>query len=120
MDNDHSTKPRNRRRRRAAPASGGHVLDQLFLLIGSRKEDDPDLSYTARLLKRGRGQIAKKLGEEVVEAMIEAIRDDRVRLVEESVDVLYHLVALWAAMDIEPDRVWRELARRGGRSGGKS
>ena len=94
-----------------------HVLDRLYLVINSRKGADPDTSYTARLFSRGRQQIAKKLGEEAVEALIEGIRGDRPKLVVESADMLYHLLTLWAAVGVKPKAVWSELARREGISG---
>jgi phosphoribosyl-ATP pyrophosphohydrolase len=94
-----------------------HVLDRLFLVINGRKGADPETSYTARLFSRGRAQIAKKLGEEAVEALIEGIRGDRPRLVGESADLLYHLLTLWAATNVKPQAVWTELARREGLSG---
>jgi phosphoribosyl-ATP pyrophosphohydrolase len=94
-----------------------HVLDRLFLVIESRKDADPDTSYTARLFSRGRQQIAKKLGEEAVEAVIEGVRGDRAKLVGESADMLYHLLTLWAASGVEPNAVWAELTRREGLSG---
>ena len=94
-----------------------HVLDRLYVVIESRKGADPDTSYTARLFSRGRQQIAKKLGEEAVEALIEGIRGDRPKLVGESADMLYHLLTLWAATGVKPKAVWTELARREGLSG---
>jgi phosphoribosyl-ATP pyrophosphohydrolase len=94
-----------------------HVLDRLYLVIDSRKGADPDTSYTARLFSRGRAQIAKKLGEEAVEALIEGIKGDRPKLVAESADMLYHLLTLWAATGVKPKAVWTELARREGLSG---
>src|SRR5471030_74372 len=94
-----------------------HVLDRLYVVINSRKGADPETSYTARLFSRGRQQIAKKLGEEAVEALIEGIRGDKVKLVGESADVLYHLLTLWAAVGVKPRAVWTELARREGLSG---
>ena len=94
-----------------------HVLDRLYVVIDSRKGADPDTSYTARLFSRGRAQIAKKLGEEAVEALIEGIRGDRPKLVAESADMLYHLLTLWAATGVRPKAVWAELARREGLSG---
>ena len=86
-----------------------HVLDQLYAVIDSHKDADPDTSYTARLFSRGRRQIAKKLGEE---AVIEGVRGDRPKLVGESVDLFYQLLTLWAAVGIKPRAVWSELARR--------
>ena len=94
-----------------------HVLDRLYLVIDSRKGADPDTSYTARLFSRGPQQIAKKLGEEAVEALIEGIRGDKPKLVAESADMLYHLLTLWAANHVRPKAVWDELARREGLSG---
>lgn len=94
-----------------------HVLDRLYLVIDSRKGADPDTSYTARLFSRGRAQIAKKLGEEAVEALIEGIKGDKPKLVGESADLLYHLLTLWAASGVKPGAVWNELARREGLSG---
>ena len=96
---------------------GEHMLDRLYLVIDGRKGDDPETSYTARLFKRGRAQIAKKLGEEAVETLIEGIRGDKPKLIGESADMLYHLLTLWAACDVEPAAVWAELARREGLSG---
>ena len=96
---------------------GDHVLDRLYVVIDSRKGADPDTSYTARLFARGRQQIAKKLGEEAVEALIEGIRGDRPKLVGESADLLYHLLTLWASINVKPKAVWTELARREGLSG---
>ena len=94
-----------------------HVLDRLYLVIDSRKGADPDTSYTARLFSRGRAQIAKKLGEEAVEALIEGIRGDKPKLIAESADLLFHLLTLWAATGVRPKGVWDELARREGLSG---
>ena len=93
------------------------MLERLYAVIDSRKGADPDTSYTARLFSRGRQQIAKKLGEEAVEAVIEGIRGDRPKLVAESADLLYHLLTLWAANNVKPQAVWNELARREGLSG---
>src|SRR5712675_2646920 len=97
-------------RRRAAKASLGDSLEQLWRIIDSRRNADPDTSYTAKLLGRGRAKAAQKLGEEAVEAVIEAVRHDNAALVGESADVLYHLLVLWAACGITPADVAAELA----------
>src|SRR6185437_5940178 len=94
-----------------------HVLERLYAVIDSRKGADPDTSYTPRLFSRGRQQIAKKLGEEAVETVIEGIRGDRPKLVAESADMLYHLLTLWAANNVKPIAIWNELARREGLGG---
>jgi len=104
-------------RQLTASVAREHVLDRLYGMINSRKGADPATSYTARLFSRGRQQIAKKLGEEAVEALIEGIRGDKPKLVGESADVLYHLLTLWAAIGVKPPAVWAELARREGLGG---
>ena len=110
-------KAQNSKRQDGLVTIDEHVLDRLYLVIDSRKGADPDTSYTARLFSRGRAQIAKKLGEEAVEALIEGIKGDRPKLVAESADLLYHLLTLWAATNVKPKAVWTELARREGLSG---
>jgi len=105
------------KRRQESNGADEHVLDRLYEVIDSRKGADPDTSYTARLFSRGRQQIAKKLGEEAVEALIEGIRGDKPKLVGESADMLYHLLTLWASVGVQPAAVWAELARREGTSG---
>lgn len=93
------------------------VLERLFAVIDSRRGADPESSYTARLFAKGRPKIAQKVGEEAVETVIEAIADNRDRLIEESADLLYHLLVLWAASGIKPDDIWQALGRREGKTG---
>jgi phosphoribosyl-ATP pyrophosphohydrolase len=94
-----------------------HMLDRLYATIESRKGADPQTSYTARLMARGRDKLAQKLGEEATETVIEAIKGDGDKLILESADLLYHLLALWATVGVKPAQVWAELARREGVSG---
>ncbi len=110
-------KARKNQRQNGLATADEHVLDRLYVVIDSRKGADPETSYTARLFSRGRQQIAKKLGEEAVEALIEGIRGDKPKLVGESADMLYHLLTLWASLGVKPKAVWTELARREGLSG---
>lgn len=93
------------------------VLDRLFQTVLSRRNADPALSHSARLLARGRAKVAQKFGEEAVEAVIEGVTGDRNALVAESADVLYHLLLMWAACDVRSTDVWAELERREGVSG---
>ena len=94
-----------------------HPLDRLFALIASRKTGDPNTSYTAKLLAQGRLKCAKKLGEEAVETCLAAVAQDKTALTNESADLLYHLLVLWAACDVAPAEVYAALAAREGRSG---
>ena len=94
-----------------------HPVDRLFKTIASRKKADPSKSYTAKLLKRGVAQCAKKLGEESVETALAAVAKNKRALKAESADLLYHLLVLWAACGIKPKDVYAELARRERQSG---
>jgi phosphoribosyl-ATP pyrophosphohydrolase len=87
-------------------------LDRLYQQVLSAKDDDPSVSRTARLLQSGRGKMAKKMAEEAVEVVIDAMNGDRNAVIRESADLLYNLVVLWVASDLKPDDVWREMKRR--------
>ncbi len=109
---------------RAKRAKGGRktkpdarVLDCLHATIETRRGDDPEKSYTAKLLAKGTRTIAKKFGEESAEVIIDAVARKPAGLVRESADVLYHLLVMWADARIKPGKVWAELARREGISG---
>jgi phosphoribosyl-ATP pyrophosphohydrolase len=93
------------------------ALDELYRVILSRRGADPAKSHTAKLFAKGRNKIAQKLGEEAVEAVIEAVKGDREGLIAESADLLYHLLVLWAALDVRPEDVWDALRAREGISG---
>jgi len=93
------------------------VLERLFTVIEKRRDADPDASYTARLFGKGTQKLAQKLGEEAVEAVIAAVDGDKDALVEESADVLYHLLVLWADRGVAPGDVFAALEARMGVSG---
>ncbi len=76
------------------------------------RHDDPSTSRTARLLRSGRGKMAKKLAEEAVEVVIDAMQGGREAVIKESADLIYNLVVLWVATGIRPEDVWREMDRR--------
>ncbi|MFN3847123.1 MAG: phosphoribosyl-ATP diphosphatase [Paracoccaceae bacterium] len=94
-----------------------HTLDRLAATIEARKGADPDSSWTAKLLAKGPEKCAEKFGEEAVEAIIEAVKGDRVRLTSEAADVLYHLMVMLAARDVPLSDVLAELDGRDGTSG---
>lgn len=94
-----------------------HPLDRLWETIEARKSADPDESWTAKLLAKGPEKCAEKFGEEAVEAIIEAVRDDKAALTSEAADVLFHLCVMLAARDVPLEDVLSELDRRAGRSG---
>ena len=93
------------------------VLDQLADVINSRKNADPEISYTAQLLNDGISEIARKVGEEAVECVVSSFSNKKKELIDESADLLYHLLVLWTANEISPHEVWNEISRREGVSG---
>jgi phosphoribosyl-ATP pyrophosphohydrolase len=88
------------------------LLDDLYSVIASRKDSNPEESYTASLFDKGIAKIAQKVGEEAVETVIDGVSGPKERVISESADLLYHLLVLWAARDVKPDEVWAELGKR--------
>jgi phosphoribosyl-ATP pyrophosphohydrolase len=87
-------------------------LDRLYDAVMESRHADPGTSRTARLLRSGLEKMAKKLAEEAVEVVIDAIDGNREAVVRESADLLYNLVVLWVAAGIRPESVWKEMDRR--------
>ena len=87
-------------------------LDRLFQQVVEAKSADPAVSRTAKLMRAGRSKMAKKLAEEAIEVVIDAMNGETDAVVRESADLLYNLVVLWAEAGIEPKDVWAEMARR--------
>ena len=95
----------------------GDALTRLWATIEARRDASADTSYTAKLLAAGPAGVARKLGEESLEAVIEAVKGDSAALTRESADLLYHLLVLWAAAGLSPADIAAELTRREGTSG---
>lgn len=93
------------------------VIQQLAATIEARKADDPDSSWTARLLAAGPEKAAEKFGEEAIEAIVAAVKNDRENLICEAADVFYHMLVMLTARDVTLDAVLAELERRAGTSG---
>src|SRR4051812_47506052 len=87
-------------------------LEKLYQAVIAARDLDPGTSRTARLFQRGPAKMAKKLAEEAIEVVIDAVNGNSAAVVRESADLLYNLTVLWAAAGIQPEDVWREMARR--------
>ena len=87
-------------------------LDRLYQAVLAARAADPTSSRTARLLRAGRSKMAKKLAEEAVEVVIDAMNGHTDAVVRESADLLYNLLVLWVASDVHPKDVWTEMERR--------
>jgi phosphoribosyl-ATP pyrophosphohydrolase len=85
---------------------------RLYEAVIAARGSDPAKSRTARLLRAGRAKMAKKLAEEAVEVVIDAMHGQPEAVVRESADLLYNLVVLWVHAGVNPDQVWAEMRRR--------
>jgi phosphoribosyl-ATP pyrophosphohydrolase len=96
-----------------SPALGVEVLQRLWTSLDSHfRTQSPVPARTARLTAGGRQKMAKKLVEEAGEAALAAAVTDRDELIAESADLLYHLMVLWASLEIAPEEVWAEMQAR--------
>jgi phosphoribosyl-ATP pyrophosphohydrolase len=87
-------------------------VSRLYEQVLAAKSADSATSRTARLLRSGRAKIAKKLAEEAVEVVIDAMHGYREAIVRESADLLYNLTVLWVSAGVRPEDVWLEMKRR--------
>jgi len=87
-------------------------IERLYAAVMARKGAPAASSRTAKLFSTGTPKIAQKLGEEAIEVAIDAATGNRDGVVLESVDLLYNLAVLWAHLDITPEEIWAEMARR--------
>jgi phosphoribosyl-ATP pyrophosphohydrolase len=85
---------------------------RLYDAVVAAKGSDPAKSRTARLFRAGRAKMAKKLAEEAVEVVIDAMHGQPEAVARESADLLYNLVVLWVHAGVRPDDVWAEMRRR--------
>ena len=93
------------------------TLEELETTVATRANASPEESWTAKLLAKGPEKCAEKFGEEAVEAIIEAVKNDRPALTREAADVLFHLLVMLHSRDVPLADVMAELDGRQSRSG---
>lgn len=93
------------------------VVDTLYHTICEKKDDNPNTSYTAKLLKGKQNSMLKKIVEEAAELTFAVKDDSKEEIIYETADLLYHCLVALASKNISPDRVKQELARRFNMSG---
>jgi phosphoribosyl-ATP pyrophosphohydrolase len=102
--------------RRAEVDSSGHTGSAITRLWAALEKHIKHKALvpprTARLVRAGRPKMAEKLVEEAGEVAIAVMLKDRVEIIRESADVLYHLTVLWAAFKIAPEQIWAEMNQR--------
>ena len=91
-------------------------LEKLFDDLLKKKKFDKENSYTSYLLIN-KNLLAKKIGEESIEVILEYLDNNKNKIITEAADLLYHLCVMWISEDIKPSDLWRELHRRRGVSG---
>ncbi len=89
-----------------------YFLNELEARIAQRKHADPNTSYSKRMMDSGVHKVAQKVGEEAVETVIAALVQDEQALLNESADLLYHLLVLLQTKDVALSRVLDVLKQR--------
>jgi phosphoribosyl-ATP pyrophosphohydrolase len=87
-------------------------INQLFQTLQERKINPQPGSYTNELLSTGEDEIVKKIGEEAIELILAAKGQGDQRLVEETADLIYHILVLLISRDLTWDDVLFELSKR--------
>jgi phosphoribosyl-ATP pyrophosphohydrolase len=88
------------------------MITQLQAVLQQRKANPTANSYTTQLLALGEDEIVKKIGEEAIEVILAAKGQGNERLVEETADLIYHLLVLLISRELTWADVTAELARR--------
>ena len=87
-------------------------LTELQDFINKRHEEMPEGSYTTSLFKDGLNRMAQKVGEEALEAVIEATNGTNERLIYEASDMFYHLIVLLTSKGLRIEKIAQELQVR--------
>lgn len=87
-------------------------IDRLSKLIKERKENLPANSYTTKLFKEGADRIIQKVGEEAIETVIAAKNRDKEEIINETSDLIYHLLVMLAEQEIGFDEIVNKLISR--------
>ena len=91
-------------------------VEELFNSLGNKINISTNLSYTSKLINEPE-LLAKKIGEESTELIIDFLKKNKTGIVKESADLFYHLLVLWVSSDVQPKDVWEELSKRKSKSG---
>lgn len=87
-------------------------IARLYDAVIAARRNDPNTSRTARLIRAGLPKASKKMAEEAIEVVIDAMNGHTEAVVKESADLIYNLVVLWAVSGVRPGDVWEEMQRR--------
>ena len=91
-------------------------INEMFNYLKKRKNLSKKKSYTAHLINNPE-LLGKKIGEESSELIIDFIKNNKKGIVNESADLIYHLLVLWVSVGVQPEDIWDELIKRKLKSG---
>ncbi len=94
-----------------------NIIDVLYHTILEKKDSDPNISWTAKLFKKGENTILKKVIEEAGEFCFAVKDKNRDEIIYECADLVYHSLVALAYSNISPELIKKELKRRFGKSG---
>ena len=92
------------------------IIKELFTILSQRKKSTEKQSYTCYLFKNPE-LLAKKIGEESSELIIDFIKKNKNGVIKESADLIYHVLVIWISLGIKPDEIFDELSSRKLKSG---
>ena len=87
------------------------IIIEVFNVLTQRKKSSEKQSYTSHLIKNPE-LLAKKIGEESSELIIDFIKKNKIGTIKESADLIYHVLVIWVALGINPEEIWKELSSR--------
>ncbi len=94
------------------PEDTAHIVDELYALLKTRKEEPKEGSYTSYLFNEGLDKILKKVGEETSEIIIGAKNQDKENTVNEIADLTYHMLVMMVNESITPAEIKAALKER--------
>ena len=92
------------------------IIKELFTILKQRKKISEKQSYTSHLIKNPE-LLAKKIGEESSELIIDFLKKNKQGVIKESADLIYHILVIWVFLGISPQDIWSELSSRKLKSG---
>ena len=90
----------------------GKILGDLENLINDRKRNPQESSYTNKLLKNDIDKIVQKVGEEAIEVVIASMQKEKLKILEERADLIFHLCVIWSYYEISQDDIAKILINR--------
>ena len=92
------------------------IMKELYNVLKQRTKSSEKQSYTSHLMKNPE-LLAKKIGEESSELIIDFIKKNKQAAIKESADLIYHVLVVWVSLGINPSEIWNELSSRKLKSG---